>query len=232
MQPANIVRMNMFTQLSGDHVIPSTAKTTKRPSLMDPDVLAPEPEDFSDPETPIPKPPRTRRPTTPKVPKKAAPEVKPPSLAIGDHVGSWCLLEYRPGKGGRAAGTQRVYATWKCRCSCGTVRWVKADNLMGGHSRSCGHEKPNFAAVPSEEAPKPAGAYQIVARMEPIQDGRSARKSQERVTMEILEVGSGFWVDGKAAYWKAVNATKSIEEKKFKVTKVQNRQRWQVLRVK
>lgn len=229
MRPANIVPMNMFTQLSGDHVIPPTAKATKRPSLMDPDVLAPEPEDFSNPETPIPKPPRPRRP---KAPKKAAPPTKPPRLDVGAHVGSWILLEYRPGRGGKAQGAKRVYAAWKCRCSCGTVRWVKADNMMAGHSSSCGHEKGTaVAAVPIEQAPKPAGVYQIVAKMEPIQDGRSARKSQERLTMEILEVGSGFWVDGKAAYWKAVNATKAIEDKKFKVTKMHNCLRWQVRRV-
>lgn len=27
---------------------------------------------------------------------------------------------------------------WECKCECGSIKWIQADNLMGGRSKSCG----------------------------------------------------------------------------------------------
>lgn len=53
----------------------------------------------------------------------------------GQHVSDWTLLEYRPSS--VAAGRRK--SSWKCICSCGTVRFVKSANLASGSSKSCGH---------------------------------------------------------------------------------------------
>lgn len=57
----------------------------------------------------------------------------------GDKVGEWTLLEYVPGTPKKAV--PRIDPAWRCRCSCGTVRVVRAANINLGVSRSCGHTK-------------------------------------------------------------------------------------------
>lgn len=62
------------------------------------------------------------------------------SLASGDTIGEWTLMEYRPGGqqivGGRVV---RKLAEWRCECSCGAQRWVAAQNLLRQGTTSCGH---------------------------------------------------------------------------------------------
>lgn len=195
--------MNFFTQLTGEHYTPDSAKPTKR-SMFDG------------------RDPAEKR-------KKPGPKPRKPRLAAGDKVGDWTLVEYKPGHNGGAGN--RTAAQWLCHCSCGVERLVKADNLIAGSSKSCGHIEPNSREQPLTPPPEPCTAYQIVKGMAPLADGRTARKSEERRTMEQLGVGDGFWVETPKAYWAAVNVRKEIEGKKFKITKEHGRTRWQVLRV-
>lgn len=51
---------------------------------------------------------------------------------LGHVFGRWTVIEY--------AGRYRGYggAVWKCRCQCGKEKLVRAEQLSGGGSRSCG----------------------------------------------------------------------------------------------
>lgn len=71
-------------------------------------------------------------------------KARPRTLAAGDRVGEWTLLEYEQGH----LVPVRTLPRWKCRCSCGTVRWVSSTNLnaakkgiKGIGSHSCGHRQ-------------------------------------------------------------------------------------------
>ena len=52
----------------------------------------------------------------------------------GHRYGRWLVLGY----GGILRGKNQGYASWYCRCACGTMRRVKSHNLLSGQSRSCG----------------------------------------------------------------------------------------------
>ena len=64
---------------------------------------------------------------------------------VGQRVGEWTLESYRPAH-------FKVKAKWFCTCSCGSTRWVMADNLANGSSTSCGHGTKRRR--PSEDTPR------------------------------------------------------------------------------
>jgi len=53
-------------------------------------------------------------------------------LAPGQVLGKLTLIEreYIP-----------KLSKWKCRCECGTVKWVREGHLKSGHTRGCGCSK-------------------------------------------------------------------------------------------
>lgn len=51
---------------------------------------------------------------------------------VGQHFGEWTVLEY--------SGN----SMWKCSCSCGMIKNVKAQSLKNGASTSCGHDTTKF----------------------------------------------------------------------------------------
>jgi hypothetical protein len=61
----------------------------------------------------------------------------------GQTVGRWTLLEYQAGK--KEQGVRIRKPHWQCRCECGTVRLIPTDNLRGGFSKSCGHDRRSYA---------------------------------------------------------------------------------------
>ncbi len=66
---------------------------------------------------------------------------------IGQKFGRWIVLERAPD---RTNPKGRPMVFWLCRCDCGTVREVRAGNLAGGQSVSCGcltREKTSERAV-------------------------------------------------------------------------------------
>lgn len=52
----------------------------------------------------------------------------------GQRFGEWQVL-------GSAGSTPRGRALWLCQCRCGVVREVRGDNLRGGGSKYCGHDR-------------------------------------------------------------------------------------------
>lgn len=62
---------------------------------------------------------------------------------VGQRVGEWTLLEYRPSKCERRGDRWACVRprAWKCQCSCGVLRMVQQDNLTSGKSLSCGHDR-------------------------------------------------------------------------------------------
>jgi hypothetical protein len=61
-----------------------------------------------------------------------------PTLKQGDVVGSWLLVEFRPG-GWDEDKSKRYRPHWYCKCQCGCneERWVRAENLTQGKSKHC-----------------------------------------------------------------------------------------------
>lgn len=49
----------------------------------------------------------------------------------GKNFGEWCVLR-------RGANDKHKHSMWVCQCSCGTVCQIIGDNLVSGHSKSCG----------------------------------------------------------------------------------------------
>lgn len=51
-------------------------------------------------------------------------------MHAGQTVGRWTLIEYAAGNSPRThKGADRIRPKWYCRCECGTMAWVLADNL-------------------------------------------------------------------------------------------------------
>ena len=48
---------------------------------------------------------------------------------IGDRFNDWTLLERLP--------PNRTSRRWRCRCACGTVQVVYAQNVTSGRSKGC-----------------------------------------------------------------------------------------------
>lgn len=59
------------------------------------------------------------------------PRLGPQENLTGKRLGCWEVGSYKH----NPAGTKYV---WDCVCKCGTRRWVRTDQLLDGHSRSCG----------------------------------------------------------------------------------------------
>jgi hypothetical protein len=53
-----------------------------------------------------------------------------PDLIIGSIYTRWTVIDRAPPE---TKGNK-----WLCRCECGTIKVIKAEQLNGGHSRSCG----------------------------------------------------------------------------------------------
>ncbi|HVK11296.1 MAG TPA: hypothetical protein VM597_21175 [Gemmataceae bacterium] len=72
------------------------------------------------------------------------PSNRPPSPTLPKHRGfrdlsyrTFGLLKVRSFAGMRRSGARRR-PYWRCRCACGRVKRVRADDLLRGHTRSCG----------------------------------------------------------------------------------------------
>lgn len=59
--------------------------------------------------------------------------MRTPKLLTGQEFGYWTVLDECNRYG------HRTY--WKCRCECGEERFVRADDLKAGNSKSCGCKK-------------------------------------------------------------------------------------------
>lgn len=57
------------------------------------------------------------------------------TLEVGKKIGRWTLLEFTPHT---KVDGKRVSPKWRCVCDCGNVRWVPAQHLKAGRTRSCG----------------------------------------------------------------------------------------------
>lgn len=51
----------------------------------------------------------------------------------------------------KSHGIKVKHILWKCKCSCGSEKWIKASNLRAGRAISCGcarYQHPNFGQKP------------------------------------------------------------------------------------